>query len=59
MVFQIISNPITMLSIDDKSCARMDYLPPWAEAILYSPETVVCESPVGGGNEGIGFEDWN
>ena len=48
-----------MKTIDDRSLARRDYISPRAEEILYSPEAVVCESPVGGGNEGIGFENWN
>ena len=35
------------------------YLQPDAEEILISPEKMVCDSPLPGGNEGIGFEDWN
>ena len=41
----------------NKTIAR--YLQPMAEEIIVSPENIVCESPLPGGNEGIGFENWN
>ena len=35
------------------------YETPRAESIPVVAENVLCESPLPGGNEGIGFEDWN
>lgn len=35
------------------------YLPPEVTLLLISPETIVCQSPLPGGNEGVGFENWN
>ena len=35
------------------------YSAPAAEPIPLVAENVLCESPLPGGNEGIGFENWN
>lgn len=37
----------------------MEYLAPTAEIVLLQSETFICESPIPGGNEGVGFENWN
>ena len=34
------------------------YIPPLAQPLYFEIEGVLCESPLPGGNEGIGFEDW-
>ena len=36
-----------------------DYEAPTVELIPVATESVLCESPLPGGNEGIGFENWN
>ena len=36
-----------------------DYVPPKAQSLPFEVENVLCESPLPGGNEGIGFENWN
>ena len=38
---------------------KLTFVPPETEVIPCVPETIVCQSPVPGGNEGIGFENWN
>ena len=35
------------------------YVAPAVESIPLVSENVLCESPLPGGNEGIGFENWN
>ncbi|MBQ3722265.1 MAG: hypothetical protein II851_00990 [Bacteroidales bacterium] len=35
------------------------YLAPAVIIIPICPEDLICESPLPGGNEGIGFENWN
>lgn len=35
------------------------YVAPAVEPIPLVAENVLCESPLPGGNEGIGFENWN
>ena len=35
------------------------YVAPTVESIPLVSENVLCESPLPGGNEGIGFENWN
>lgn len=35
------------------------YVAPAVESIPLVSESVLCESPLPGGNEGIGFENWN
>jgi hypothetical protein len=35
------------------------YIEPAVESIPVVSESVLCESPLPGGNEGIGFENWN
>jgi len=38
---------------------RPEYVPPQAQSLFFEVENVLCESPLPGGNEGIGFENWN
>ncbi len=38
---------------------REDYLPPKVREIPLSMENAVCGSPLPGGNEDIGYEDWD
>ena len=35
-----------------------DYDPPQAAILPVEPGSVLCESPIPGGNEGIGYENW-
>ena len=35
-----------------------DYLAPAVSIVPFIPENLICESPIGGGNEGIGYENW-
>lgn len=35
------------------------YVCPSSTVIQFQFENVLCESPLPGGNEGIGFEPWN
>jgi hypothetical protein len=35
------------------------YTPPIVRVIPFSMENAICESPVPGGNEDIGYEDWD
>ena len=35
------------------------YVCPLSTVIEFRVENVLCESPLPGGNEGIGFEPWN
>ena len=37
---------------------RQDYVSPQLIMLPFEVEQVLCESPLPGGNEGIGFEDW-
>ena len=37
---------------------HVEYIQPWAETIIIAPEGLVCDSPVPGGNEDIGYETW-
>ena len=39
--------------------AGLPYVMPVVELIPVAAESVLCESPLPGGNEGIGFEPWN
>jgi hypothetical protein len=42
------------------SCsAEREYVSPRACLLPFEVEAVLCESPLPGGNEGIGFENWN
>jgi hypothetical protein len=36
-----------------------DYVSPWVRVIPLHPENAICDSPVPGGNEDIGYEDWD
>jgi hypothetical protein len=48
--------------IKNDSAARsvgQDYVSPSVEQIPILTDNVLCESPLPGGNEGIGFENWN
>ena len=38
---------------------RLEYLSPVLRVIPVSIENAICESPVPGGNEDIGYEDWD
>ena len=40
-------------------CSGQDYVPPKAGIFPIQVEDMICESPLPGGNEGIGFENWN
>ncbi len=44
--------------IKDNSPESLEYLQPRAEEFSFSPEGVVCNSPLPGGNEDIGYEPW-
>ena len=35
------------------------YVCPVSVVVPFQTENVLCESPLPGGNEGIGFEPWN
>jgi hypothetical protein len=35
------------------------YIAPTSLILPFQTEQVLCESPLPGGNEGIGFEPWN
>ena len=35
------------------------YVCPLSNVIPFQVENVLCDSPLPGGNEGIGFEPWN
>lgn len=35
-----------------------EYAQPQAEVILMITENWVCDSPIPGGNEGVGYENW-
>ena len=35
------------------------YIPPTVRVIPLTMENAICDSPVPGGNEDIGYEDWN
>ena len=39
--------------------AASAYLAPAASIIPIFTEEFICESPLPGGNEGIGYENWN
>ena len=39
--------------------AASEYLTPAVSIIPIITEDLICESPLPGGNEGIGFENWN
>ncbi|MBR5175196.1 MAG: hypothetical protein IKW89_04630 [Bacteroidales bacterium] len=43
----------------DKATKLIEYIQPDAEEIRFAPEGMLCESTLPGGNEGIGFENWN
>ena len=43
----------------EQSEVTMKYLPPAARIIPLSMEKALCGSPVPGGNEDIGYEDWD
>ena len=43
----------------DNNTKLLEYLQPRAEELSFSPEGMVCNSPLPGGNEGIGYEDWS
>ena len=47
------SNPVT------PSSAGSEYVSPAMRTIPLIPENAICDSPVSGGNEDIGFEDWD
>ena len=36
-----------------------EYVSPSVRVIPFHPEHAICDSPVPGGNEDIGYEDWN
>ena len=36
-----------------------DYVSPSVRVIPFHLEHAICDSPVPGGNEDIGYEDWN
>ena len=36
-----------------------EYVSPWVRVIPFHLEHAICDSPVPGGNEDIGYEDWN
>ncbi|MBQ6761524.1 MAG: hypothetical protein IJP49_02110 [Bacteroidales bacterium] len=38
---------------------RLEYLSPVLRVIPVRIENAICESPVPGGNEDIGYEDWD
>ena len=38
---------------------RREYESPSLRIIPLIPENAICESPVPGGNEDIGYEDWD
>ena len=42
-----------------KTDFREQYLAPSACVLLVELSSVIAESPLPGGNEGIGFENWN
>ena len=35
------------------------YIPPTVREIPLNMENAICDSPVPGGNEDIGYEDWD
>ena len=39
--------------------AASEYLTPAVRIIPIFTEEFICESPLPGGNEGIGYENWN
>lgn len=41
------------------SPAESEYIAPQASVLSFEVELVLCESPLPGGNEGIGYENWN
>jgi hypothetical protein len=45
-----------MKTLNEKDRA---YVSPTSAVIPFQLESVLCESPLPGGNEGIGFEPWN
>lgn len=38
---------------------KKEYLAPWIRILPLSMEHAVCDSPQEGGNEDIGYEDWD
>lgn len=50
--------PKSITMMINSNTKLQEYLRPLAEELSFSPEGVVCESPLPGGNEGIGYEDW-
>lgn len=42
-----------------KSSAGNEYIIPAQRIIPFYLENAICESPVPGGNEDIGYEDWD
>ena len=46
-------NPVTL------SPAGCEYVSPASRVIPLIPENAICDSPVSGGNEDIGYEDWD
>ena len=42
----------------ENNTKHLEYLQPRAEEYVFVPENVVCESPLPGGNEDIGYETW-
>lgn len=39
---------------------RLDpYYPPQCHVIEMTPGALICDSPVAGGNEGVGYEPWS
>ena len=39
---------------------RLDpYYPPQCHVFEMTPGALICDSPVAGGNEGVGYEPWS
>ncbi len=47
------------LSAMNKLQKTTDYVSPSARIITLNVEDVICSSPLPGGNEDIGYEDWD
>lgn len=44
---------------DNKSYQRQEYHAPALRIIPICVENAICDSTIPGGNEGIGYEDWD
>ena len=51
-------NNHNLMEINSES-PRLEYLSPVLRVIPVRIENAICESPVPGGNEDIGYEDWD